>query len=136
MTIARTLFISDIVGRIVDGLALLGIKQDKGGDPASVSPGTCFRLYCEGIEPQHDAQGDGGQEVFQASLSLVVSTQTSGGNRAQTSIDLAGHAERIANMLRTMHTTYGDMDVAWSSARLFIGDGDVTKLAMTITVDY
>jgi hypothetical protein len=136
MTISRTLFISDIIGRIIDGIILLGIKHDKSGDPAAVSPGKCFRVYCEGIEPMHDSQSDTEQEVFEARLSLVVSSQTSGGNRAQTSVELAGDAERIANMLKAMHDTYTDVELSWSGARVFVSDGDLTKLAMTITVDY
>ncbi len=136
MTIARTLFIADVVGRIVDGLKQLGIKQDVTGDPAASSPGQAFRLYVETLEPMHDAQGDGEQESFQASMALVVGAQTSGGNRVQTALDLATVAEKVANMVKDMHTLYGDMDLSWSGARVFVADGDVTKLAMTLTCDY
>lgn len=132
----RTLTISGITVRVVDALRLMGVKQDMSSDPAAPSPGTAFRLYVESLEPMHDAQGDGEQEVFRAAMSLVVTTQTSGGNRAQSSIDLAQVAENVANMTKNLHTEYGDMDISWTDARLFIGDGDVTKLAMSLTVDY
>lgn len=132
----RLLFINDIVGRMVDALTAIGLKQDRSNDPAAPSPGPSFRLFVEGIEPMHDAQRDATQEVLRASLSLVINSQTSGGNRSGTSVELASWAEKVADVVRGMHDTYGDMDVTWDAARLFVGDGDLTKLAMTITVEY
>ena len=135
MTI-RTLFISDIVVRVVGEMELIGIKQDLSSDPAASSPGLSFRLYGEGLSPTHDAQGDETQIVLTAAFSLVLSAAQSGGNRAQTSIDLLIADESVADMLNGMNTKYGDIEVRWSDAKNFVTDANLAKSSVSIEIDY
>lgn len=132
----RTLYIADIVGRVVDEMALIGIKQDLSSDPAAPSPGLSHRLYGEGLTPTHDAQGDETQIVLTAAFSLVLSAAQSGGNRAQTSIDLLSAGEKVADMINGMNTKYGDIDVRWSDAKNFVTDANLAKCSMAIEIDY
>ena len=132
----RTLFLSDVLGRFHDMMTALGIKRDLAGDPAAPPPGPAYQILMEQIAPFADATDEDDQECLMASLSLVMTCQTSGGNRAQTSVDLMMAAEKIASALAKMNVDYDDMTTEWSQARNFVGSGNITKCAISITVDY
>ena len=132
----RTLFFADIAGRIVDEMTALGIKQDLSSDPAAPSPGLCYRLYGEGLTPTHNAQGDEEQVVFTAALKIVLGEGQSGGNRAQTSIELLSACEKVADMLNAMNAKYDDIEVRWTDGSNAVNDANLAKNVVAFEIDY
>jgi len=133
---SRTLFISDIVGRIVDEMTALGIKQDLSSDPAAPSPGLSYRLYGDGLKPTLNAQCDDEQVVFTASMKMVLGDGQSGGNRAQTSIELLSACEKVADMLNAMNDKYGDIEVRWTDGSNAVNDANLAKNVVAFEIDY
>lgn len=131
--------ISAALAKVRGQIESLGYIYDTRREDDTPTKAKSYRLFWETLRPATDTAGQPKGANFSADATIVISLPSSGGNPAQTSLELGEECEAIINQCLALHSENDSKPTVilqFEESAPYLAKGNYIRAAISFTISY